>query len=436
MTIARRPAPVQDAPPQETVLVPPPGAATGVPTVGPGGPPFAEGPARSSAGVEPELPPGPVSVALLLPLSGPSADLAAAMLDAAQMALFDIGATEVVLLPKDTEGTPAGARRAADAALADGASLILGPLFSGSVAAVAPLAEAAGVTVVAFSSDRKVAGPGVFVMGFLPEQQVERVVTFAAEREFTRFAALAPASSYGQTVVRELRRVAVATTTDVVEVVFFPPDIQAASDVADIVRVFVNYDQRRQALLDQRALLEARDDEVSREALRRLETLDTLGEVDFDAVLVPEGGRRLLAVAPLLPFYDVVANEVKLLGTAQWESAVAEKEPSLFGGWFAAPPPEARTEFETRFTKIYGRAPPRIATLAYDAVALAGALTRASGEAGFDAGLLTDEGGFRGVDGLFRFAPDGSNERGLAVLEVTRKGLVTVSSAPKSFIGF
>ena len=411
-----------------------PPAAAGLPAVGPGVSPFAEFPAPD--GVDPELPPGPISVALLLPLSGPSGGLGAAMLDAAQMALFDVGATEIVLLPKDTEGTPDGARRAADAALADGAALMLGPLFSGSVAAVAPLAEVAGINVIAFSSDRKVARPGVFVMGFLPEQQVERVVTFATEHGFERFAALAPASNYGQAAVQELRRVTVATMTDVVEIVFFPPDVRAASDVADMVRVFVNYDQRRQELLAQRAELEARDDEVSREALRRLESLDTLGEVHFDSVLVPEGGVRLLTVVPLLPFYDVDATEVQLLGTAQWESAVAEREPSLFGGWFAAPPPEARSEFEARYRKIYGRQPPRIATLAYDAVALASALARASGEAGFDAGLLTNEGGFRGVDGLFRFSPDGTNERGLAVLEVTRNGLVTISSAPKSFIGY
>ena len=392
--------------------------------------------AAPEAAAQPPLPSGPVSVALLLPLSGPSADLGAALFDAAQLALFDIGAEQLVLLPKDTEGTADGAARAAAAAIAEGASLILGPLFSGSVATVTPIAIDAGVNVVAFSSDRKVARPGVFVMGFLPGQQVERVVEFASARGLGRFAALAPASSYGQTVVHELRRVTKAIGREFVDVVFYPSDARTASEVADIVRVFTDYDARRQVLIAQRQRLAERDDEVSRRALRRLEALDTLGEVHFDAVLLPEGGSRLLTVASLIPYYDVDPVRVRLLGTAQWESTALAEEPALIGGWFAAPPPEARADFEARFTAAYGRPPPRLATLAYDAVALAGALAQLPGGANFSAAMLTTEGGFRGLDGLFRFFPDGTNARGLAVLEVTGNGVVTVGEAPKNFAAF
>ncbi|MFQ5785669.1 MAG: penicillin-binding protein activator [Alphaproteobacteria bacterium] len=385
---------------------------------------------------EPGLPPGPVSVALLLPLSGPSAALGRAMLDAAQLALFDVGVDKFVLLPKDTAGLPDGAARAAEAAIRDGASLILGPLFSGSVGAVVPLAEAAGIKVIAFSSDRNAARPGVYLMGFLPDQQVERVVGFARERGYGRFAALAPASHYGETVVRELRRVAQATGAELVDSVFYPADVRAASDVSDIIRVFADFDARRQRLLAQRRALEARDDEVSREALRRLEGLDTLGDLAYDAVLLPEGGLRLLTVAPLLPYYDAGRDKVRLLGTAQWETAALDQEPALVGGWYAAPPPEARRGFESRFAELFGHAPPRLATLAYDAVALAGALARLPDGPDFSAETLTNAGGFRGLDGLFRFAPDGTNERGLAVLEVTARGVVTVSPAPRSFAAF
>lgn len=452
-TITPEPAEVQVTIPPELVLVPPvPGAFEplfpGIPVI-PALPPgqLPPGQALQDQGLQetlpalPAAPPpivvpeGPVSVALLLPLTGPTAPLGEAMLDAAQMALFDVQADKLLLLPGDTEGTPAGAARAVAAALADGASLIIGPLFSGSVAAVTPLTLAAGVNVIAFSSDRKVARPGVFVMGFLPDQQVSRVIRYAVSRGLRRFAALTPASNYGQTVVRAMRQATEATETELTDIVFFPPNIQAASEVADIVRIFTDYDARRQRLLDQRAELEARGDEVSLGALRRLEGLDTLGEVDFEAVLVPEGGSRLLTVAPLLPFYDVDTTRIRMLGTTQWESAALDQEPALLGGWFAAPPPAARADFEARFEKIFGHRPPRLATLAYDAVALAGALSRLSGGVGFNTEILTNAGGFRGVDGLFRFTPDGASERGLAVLEVTRRGIITVDEAPKSFTG-
>ena len=419
------------------MVSPPVPAGTGIPTA-PGMPPLTDDSGDGAAGAAAfgVLPPGPSSVALLLPLTGPSGELGTAMFDAAQMALFDVGAEQLVLLPMDTAGTPEGAARAAEMAIADGVALILGPLFSGSVAGITPLAQEVGVNVIAFSSDREVARPGVFIMGFLPGQQVERITAYAVERGYRRFAALAPESDYGYSVARELRRVSEALVTDLVDVVFYPADAKSAADVDQVVRVFTNYDARHQRLLAQREQLIGRDDEVSREALRRLEELDTVGELHFDAVLLPEGGTRLLTVAPLLPYYDVDPATVRLLGTAQWESARTEEEPAMFGGWFAAPAPEARARFEQRFETIYGRPPPRLATLAYDAVALVGALSQMPDGRGYTAEVLTSAGGFRGVDGLFRFAPDGTNERGLAVLEVTPEGLVTISEAPNSFESF
>ena len=394
-------------------------------------------PAVSSlAGPALALPPGPVSVALLLPLSGPSAALGEALFDAAQLALFDVGNQDVVLLPRDTQGTPEGAAAAAGEALADGARLIVGPLFAGSVAAVAPLAGASGINVVAFSSDRSVARPGVYLMGFLPAQQVERVVGFAAGRGLTWFTALAPSSAYGQSMVQALKRAIRAKGALLVDPVYYPADAEAASEVKDIVRAMANYDARHAALLAERERLMARDDEASRVALAALEGADTLGATGFDAVLVPEGGPRLLTIAPLFPYYDLDPAKVRLLGTNQWETAALTSEPALYGGWFAAPPPAARADFEARFAETFGYAPPRLATLAYDAVALAGALARLPGGSGFSSATLTSPGGFRGVDGIFRFSADGTNQRGLAVLEVTAEGAKTVDQAPANFAGY
>ncbi len=443
-TVAPPAPPVQVSPPQELAAPAPPAQAQPAPAPSETPPP-AETPAvempetalpAPSAETAPALPPGPASVALLLPLSGPSAKVGQAMFEAAQMALFDVGGETMVLLPLDTGGTPEGAARAAEAAVRDGARLILGPLFSASVAAVAPIARRAGVNVVAFSSDRAVAGPGVYVMGFLPRQQVERVVDFAVARGTTRFAALASAGAYGRAAVAALREATAARGVELVDIAYFPETARTASEVSDIVRLFTNYDARRGNLLAQKRALAGRDDEVARETLRRLETLDTLGDVGFDAVLIPDGGLALTTVAPLLPYYDVDPRAVRILGTAAWETADLASEPALVGAWFAAPPPEARRPFEARFAKLFDHAPRRIATLAYDAVALAGALARMPDGAGFDAAALTNPSGFRGVDGLFRFNPDGSNERGLAVLEVTDEGVKTVGPAPQSFAAF
>lgn len=436
--------PITTAPPAPVVLAPPPEPVAPPVLVTPVEVSVVEPVAPSEPLNLPEpytlpplaLPPGPVSVALLLPLSGPSSELGQALFEAAQLALFDIGNEDFVLLPRDTGGTAEGAVRAANQALTAGARLVLGPLFSSSVAAVAPLTRLAGVNVVAFSSDRSVARPGVYLMGFLPAQQVTRVVEYAIGQKLQWFTALAPSNAYGESMVGALTEVTQAIGGILVEPLFFPAEAETAADVEDIVRFMANYDVRRAALLSQRDQLMAQDDEISRAALDRLEGISTIGGAGFDAVLLPEGGPRLLSIAPLFPYFDIDSPEVRLLGTYQWESVVGEHEPALFGGWFAAPPPAARADFEKRFEDNFGYSPPRLASLAYDAVALAGALAKLPDGQGFSADTLTNGSGFRGVDGIFRFTPDGGNERGLAVLEVTPEGAKTIDEAPKSFAGF
>lgn len=383
---------------------------------------------------EPEAARGPgdgrVRVALLLPLSGSSAGIGQAMLDAAQIALFDLADANFVLMPHDTLGTPEGAAAAAEAALADGAGLILGPLFARSVAAVKPHAQAAGVSVLAFSNDLTVGGDGVYVMGFVPHDQVRRVVGYARAQGLARFASLAPSTPYGDAVVDSLYETAQQTGAAVVEVARYDPN---ASDISDIVRHLARYDDRRAALEAQRQQLSQRTDEASRRALARLQGLETFGEVGFDAILLAEGGTRLRSIAPLLPFYDIDPTQVQVLGTGLWDEPGLGQEPALVGAWFAAPAPEARAGFEQRFEALYGRRPPRLATLAYDATALAAVLAREPEGPAFDGASLTNPSGFAGIDGIFRLHANGMVERGLAVVEVTRDGSRVIDPAPTTF---
>ena len=383
----------------------------------------------------PATPPPPtgdqVHVALLLPLSGPSAGLGRAMLDAAQMALFDLADEHLVLLPRDTEGTPEGAARAASATLADGAELILGPLLAGEVEAVKPLARQARISMVAFSTAGQLAGDGTFLLSFPPRQAVDRVVAFAHERGAQRFAALAPATPYGQLVVDALGAAAAAVGATVVATETYDP---SATDFRPVVRRLAAFDERKAALARTRRQLQATGDEASRQALQRLTGQETAGDLAFDAVLLPDGGGQVKAVASLLPYFDIDTAKVHVLGTGLWDEPGLGTEPALLGGWFAAPPPDARGDFERRFRELYKRAPPRLATLGYDATALAAVLARKPRGNAFTVESRTDPSGFSGVDGSFRFRPDGIVERGLAVLEVEHAGSKIVSPAPETFV--
>lgn len=371
-----------------------------------------------------------VRVALLVPLSGANEKLGRAMLNAAQLALFDFSDERFELLIYDTQGTPEGAMEAASFAIGDGAAMVLGPLLGTSVSAVADMARVANVKVIGFSSDRTVTGGGVYTMGFFPETEVDRVVRYAATRGLRRFAALAPSGPYGETVVEALRKAAVRAGGEVTRVQFYDPQTK---DFSGVVRELADYDRRRQALLNQRAELAKRDDDIAARALKRLKKLQTIGELPFDALMLADGGGRLQAIAALLPFYDVDPKKVRMLGTGQWDTPGLGSEPALSGGWHAGPPPAARAEFVAQYEKAYGNKPHRLSTLAYDATALAAVLARAGGGPDFSDAALTTKSGFWGRDGIFRFLADGSIERGLAVLQVEPRSVKVISPSPEAF---
>jgi len=373
---------------------------------------------------------GAPRVALLLPLSGNYAALGTSMNRAAEMALFDVAGKDFTLMPLDTGGTPEGAQRAAAKAIADGAQLILGPLFATEVTAIRDQARSAHVNVVAFSTDASVAGNGVYLMGFLPRQQVERVVNYAISQGIKRFAVLAPESPYGQAVAADLQQIASAGGAQVTKSAFYGGGEQ---DITKTIRDFADYDRRHAAALALRAPYEGKTDAESKRQMARLKKIDTVGDVDYDAVLIPEGGLRLILVGSLLPFFDVDPDKVHFLGTGQWDDPTVWREPTLRGSWFAAAPPSARAKFIGRYKDAYNETPPRIATLAYDAVALAAVLARNQSGPDFTAGALTTPNGFVGLDGIFRFRNEGLIERGLAVLEVEPREPKVVSPSPDSF---
>jgi hypothetical protein len=425
-------------PPADAAELPEPQAFVELPVNNPVTPLQVPTPSEAPQLVQPEEAPqlvqpedgGPIRVAVLLPLTGPEQGLGQLLLDAAVMALYEIGGDNLVLLPRDTMGTPKGAQDAANSALQEGVQLILGPVFSASVAAASIPARAHGVSMVAFSTDATVAGNGVFLLAFMPQQEVERVVAYAVSQGLGRIAALAPDSHYGFAVVDALREAAVANGGVVTQIQLYAHEGEL--DLMTPVRMLADYQFRRDQLQAQRRALQARGDDAARTELARLDDMETLGALGYDAVLIPEGGARLRQVAPLLPFFDVDPELVQFLGTGLWNDDTLGQEPSLVGGWFAAPPPHMSQAFFDRFTYIHGYRPNRIATLAYDAVALAAVLSRAE-IVDFSAAAIGADRGFAGSDGIFRFLTNGIVERGLAVMEVEPKGLKVIDPAPVTF---
>ncbi len=382
----------------------------------------------SSFVVPPPLPASDgIRVALLLPLSGANSRIGNAMLNAAELALFDFAPDNFEILIRDTKGTPEGANEAARLAIGDGARAIIGPLLSSSVSAIAHQARAANVPVIGFSSDRRIVGNGVFTMGFFPEDEVRRVVHYAMLRGHNRFALLAPDNPYGAAVANALNNITAEFGALVVAQDLYDPQ---ATDFSGPVRRVADFDIRNNALVELKDQLVGLEDAESIAQLEALKDLQTIGEPPFDALLVADGGKRLIEVAALLPFYDVDPTKVKILGTGLWDEPGLGAEPALLKGWFAAPDPKAREEFFIRYKNAFSTQPHRLTTLAYDALAVSIVLAREKNKNPFALSQITQSSGFVGRDGVFRFGADGLVERGLAVLRVGKKRPTTISPSP------
>ncbi len=339
----------------------------------------------------------PLRVGVILPFSNASAAtrvLAASMMKAAELALFDSGNRDIVLMTADDSAKPEEAAAAAGRLMNQGAEVLVGPLFAASVKAVAPLARDHGVPVIAFSTDREVAGDGIYLLSFQPEDEVHRVVTYAAAEGHKNFAALIPSTSYGHVTEKAFRDAVEAGGGTVMVVSHFAPGAGSVMEETSLV-----------------------------------------AKSGADAIFIAQGGTMLRNLAPNLANSGVDVTKVKLLGTGLWDDSSVAKEPSLQGGWFAAPAPDAEASFAAKYRVAFGATPPHLASLAYDAVSLVSALGQGQPYHRFNEATLTDPNGFVGVDGIFRFSANGSIERGLSVLAVEPNGFHVVSPAPRTFEG-
>ena len=340
---------------------------------------------------------GQVKAGLILPLSGPgNAGIAGqAMRNAAEMAIAEFNSPNLQLLVKDDGGTAEAARLGAQQALDEGAEIILGPLFAQSVGFVGQVARPRNVPVIAFSTDANVASSGIYLLSFLPESDVDRIVQYATSTGKHSYAALIPDNPYG-TVVEAAFKQAVArrSGSQIVALERYPHDKTA---MATPIRSIAQASARA------------------------------------DALFIPDGGDAVPDVAQALTAGGVNLKRLQLLGTGLWDDPRIYAAPALDGGWYAAPDGVGYRNFSARYRARYNQDPVRTATLAYDAVALVAALVKTQGPQRFSQQVLTNPSGFTGIDGLFRFRTDGTNERGLAVLRVSSAGAQTVSPALRSF---
>lgn len=350
-----------------------------------------------------------IKVALLVPLSGDSLAVGNAMLDASTMALSDSYLvvpsdqihSKIIMLPKDTGSTAADAAKAAQQAIDQGATFVLGPLFSQSVKTVGPVAKDKNIPVLSFSNTREAAGEGIYVYGFLPEQQVHRIAEYAYLHNLQRIAVLAPNDPYGEkvkdTLIEDYRQKGgIVSPAELYAP--SPANIEAA--VSRLAAAYNNLTEERR----------------------------------FQALFIADGGYQLKNIIEALKKNRIDLKKVKLIGTGQWDDPDISKIPEMTGAWFPSAPHEPYAKFERHFVATYGYKPVRLASLAYDAVSLIATLSMPMPGTPITNDMLTNPAGFIGpANGLYRLRPDGTSERALAIMEITPSGVRVIDIAPHEF---
>jgi hypothetical protein len=333
---------------------------------------------------------GPVRVGMILPLTqnGAPSPIGASMRNAAQMAISDSGSTSITLMIQDDHSTPDGAAQAAQSELGAGAQLILGPVFANDVRTASAAAKSAGRPMIAFSTDVTVAAPGVYLLSFLIQGYVDRILQYAVSNGKKSFGILAPQNDYGNVAAQRFQEMAGNVNAQVVVTARYSSG-QIATAAGQIAAA-----------------------------------------QGIDALFIPEQADAMPAVASALGTANI---KTQFLGTGVWNDPRVLKLPQMQGAWFSAPDNSGFDAFAQRYKAKFNSDPARLATLAYDAVTLAAALARNGGADSFNQAALTNISGFNGADGVFRFKADGTNERGLAVMEVADDGAKVISPAPRSF---
>jgi ABC-type branched-subunit amino acid transport system substrate-binding protein len=349
-------------------------------------------PPQAGAPAGPNIGSGAVRVGLILPLSagGGIGAAATAIRNAAELAMAEFDNPGLTLLVKDDRGDANTAREVTQQALAEGAELILGPLTAPSVQQASALTRSAGRPMIAFSSDTSVAQPGVYLLSFTPQSDVSRILGYAAGRGKKSVAALLPEGAFGNVIAAEYQQ--------------------------QIARLGLTQGPLQR-------YVPGRAGEAAKALAGQLSGVDSLLVTDLTA--------EMAKTADALSAAGI--RGVQLLGTGVWNDASVLQKSAVQGGWFAAPDAGGFNSFAERYRKRFNASPTRLATAGYDAVALAAALERTQGSARFTAATLTNPSGFGGQDGLFRFRADGTNERGLAVMQVTNRSAQKVSEPPQRF---
>lgn len=335
-------------------------------------------------------------VGALLPLTGKASSIGLGMQNAMFMALDDLQNDKLVLKFYDTKSSSEGAEQAISQALSEGAELILGPLMSEEVESVADEALSADIPVVSFTTSPQVLQKGIYSIGLLNGEQIDRAIAYASSKNRTKLALLVPDNNSGLNVMKSALMSSISHDVSLVKVGFYNPN---TVDFTSIVQEMV-----------------------------------TPLPIDFDAVLISDSGNRLKSMASMFAYNDVLYPDVLFLGTSAWDSTNLTKETMLYHGVYPMISKSYSEYFTNKYQDTFGEYPKPVYSFAYDSVLLASVLSTKTQD-NIDSSI-TGKNGFIGVNGYFKILPTGASLHSLEMLEITENGPKVVEKSNKQLTDY
>ena len=356
-------------------------------------------------------------VAMLLPLSGKVSDMGQNMKNAAMMAMGDLNNNNLVVQFYDTKSTTGGAKIAVENAINAKSDLIIGPLLGEEVAAISETAKKADIPVISFSTAPNVLQDGIYTMGLLNEEQIERTIRYAVSQGRLKLALVLPDNQSGINMFKAAMNAAQLHGASIIKVGFYTPNsmdfTKLAAQITGSARVAIS--QRKSKPAEKNSL----------------KTEEEIAPLDFDALLVPEFGNRLKSITSMFSYYDVSAPEVLFLGTSVWGNTNLSKETELYGAVYPIMPMSRLARYKQKYSEMFGQKSNDLSIFAYDAVALSSALSHKDKDHLKES--ITNLDGFYGMSGAFRIFANGKNEHGLDMVKVTSGGPQILEAAGTKF---
>ncbi len=370
-------------------------------------------------------------VGMLLPLSGSDAKYGQGLKNASMLALQDINNPNLVLQYYDTQSSPAGARIAIENAIKQRSNLIIGPLKSTEVQAISNETIYQGIPVIAFSTSQEVLQPTVYTLGLLVDEQIDRIISYVASQGRKRFALLLPDNATGGSVARAAVKSAQKNNVQITTIGFYTP---GTSDFSQIAKDMTNYETRHTRVINIKNKLQALADNgdiSAQKALKKLETREGLGDIGFDAIIIPESGAKLTSAISMFAYYDAAFPTVQFLGTAVWDSGKFNNEAVMAKSLYTAISKPQTNSFANQYYSIFNDRPSSLYTLAYDAVNIANQLAH-SNEKNLNENI-TKQTGFQGIGGRIRFFKNGNNQHSLDIVEILPSGNIIIDNGAAYF---